>query len=79
MKSDSVIEHIRVREWLITGNGKEFFNGHFNNDAVRVHGDHQLGVRMDLISQIIPIISDVATVEENKKITKLPNFIFRIK
>jgi hypothetical protein len=75
MKSDSVIEHIRVREWLITGNGIEFFNGHFNNDAVRVHGDHQLGVRMDLTSQVMPIMFDVVTNEQIKKFTRLQNFI----
>ena len=68
IKSDSVIQHIRSEEWITTTDGQSFFNGHYDNDAVRVHGDHPLGVRMDLTSQVMPTMFEVATDEQIKKI-----------
>lgn len=77
IKFDSVTEHIRSREWLITKDGKGFFNGHYDNDAVRVHGDHPLGVRMDLTSQVMPTMFDVATDEQIKNIYSSVKFYLK--
>jgi cellobiose phosphorylase len=63
-KADHVMNHIRTQEWISTADGKNFFNGHYDNDGVRVHGDHLRGVRMDLTSQVMPVMFNVATNEQ---------------
>ncbi|MEJ2053229.1 MAG: hypothetical protein P8X42_04850, partial [Calditrichaceae bacterium] len=60
-KSDSVFRQIRDKEWICTKDGESFFNGHYDNEGMRVHGDHELGVRMDLTSQVIPIMCGATT------------------
>jgi len=59
-KSDWIYNHIRKNEWLKTKDGYSFFNGHYDDDENRVHGDHPKGVRMDLTSQVLPIIFETA-------------------
>ena len=56
LKSESVFKQIRENEWICTKDGESFFNGHYDNDGQPVHGDHELGVRMDLTSQVIPVM-----------------------
>lgn len=63
-KSESIFKHINKQEWIQTKGGEAFFNGHYDNDGRSVHGDHKLGVRMDLTSQVIPIMSGAV---ENEK------------
>lgn len=60
-KSDWIYKHIRDQEWLTTKDGLSFFNGHYDDDENRVHGDHPKGVRIDLTSQVLPIIFETAT------------------
>ncbi len=60
-KSDHMFEHIRTNEWLKVKDGQQFFNGHYDNDSVRIHGDHPNGVRIDLTSQVIPTMMGTAT------------------
>jgi cellobiose phosphorylase len=66
-KATHVYEHIRRNEWITTKDDESFFNGHYDNDSVRVHGDHANGVRMDLSSQVLPILFDVATSDQVAK------------
>jgi cellobiose phosphorylase len=63
-KAQSIYAHIRTNEYLRTKDGEHFFNGHYDNDALRVHGDHPKGVRMDLTSQVTAILSGSATDEQ---------------
>ncbi|RQV98978.1 MAG: cellobiose phosphorylase, partial [Calditrichaeota bacterium] len=70
MKADHILNHIRDNEWISTKEGYSFFNGHYDNDARRVHGDHELGVRMDLTSQVMPVMFDVATDEQIGEIVR---------
>jgi cellobiose phosphorylase len=60
-KADFIDQQVGNREWLTTRDGESFFNGHYDNDAARVHGDHPRGVRMDLTSQVFPVLCGVAT------------------
>jgi cellobiose phosphorylase len=62
-KSDYAYAHIRKNEWLTTKDGFSFFNGHYDNDGVRIHGDHPLGTRIDLTSQVLPTMFNTATDE----------------
>ncbi|MBN1408012.1 MAG: cellobiose phosphorylase [Calditrichaceae bacterium] len=72
-KSESVFKQIREKEWICTKDGESFFNGHYDNDGQPVHGDHELGVRMDLTSQVIPIMCGAATNEQIPKIYSAVN------
>lgn len=60
-KGDSFAEHVRRNEWITTADGLSFFNGHYDDDGERVHGDHPNGVRIDLTSQEMPVLCGVAT------------------
>ena len=59
-KADFIYEHIRKNEYLKTRDGEHFFNGHYDDDARRVHGDHPNGVRIDLTSQVMAILCGTA-------------------
>ncbi|MFO7615294.1 MAG: cellobiose phosphorylase [Bacteroidales bacterium] len=63
-KAAHMVEHIRNNEWTITSEGYGFFNGHYDNDGFPVHGDTDDGVRMDLTSQVMPVMCGVAGDEQ---------------
>jgi cellobiose phosphorylase len=60
-KADFIYAHIRKNEFVTTKDGEKFFNGHYDNDSVRVDGDTELGTRMDLTSQVFPTLFGIAT------------------
>ncbi len=60
-KSNSMKNHLRVQEWIQLKGEKGFFNGHYNNLGRKQHGEFPDGISMDLTSQVIPILSQVAT------------------
>jgi len=60
-KADWLAGHIRKNEFIRTKDGQRFFNGHYDDDGDRVHGNHPNGVRIDLTSQVLPTMLDVAT------------------
>lgn len=68
-KADWAFEHLRKQEWIHSAEGFEWFNGYYNNDAVRVEGDHPNGVRMTLTGQVFTIMGGIATEEQVGKIT----------
>lgn len=72
-KASSMVQHIRENEWVSTVDRFNFFNGHYDNDSQAVHGDHPLGVRMDLTSQVMPIMFDVATEQQIAEIYRSAN------
>ena len=66
IKSLWMKEHIRKAEWLKEG----FFNGYYDNTKSRVEGIVKGLLRMNLASQVFPVMSEVASVEQIKKIIK---------
>ncbi|MDU4696102.1 MAG: cellobiose phosphorylase [Paenibacillus sp.] len=68
-KANWTFEHLRKQEWIRSAEGFEWFNGYYNNDAVRVEGDHPNGVRMTLTGQVFTIMGGIATEEQVGKIT----------
>lgn len=63
-KAEFLYTHIRSQEWITVADGNSFYNGHYGDFKNRVHGDHPNGVRIDLTSQVMPTIFDVATNEQ---------------
>ena len=67
-KGNWIINHVRTNEWINSKSGKQWFNGYYDNDGVRVDGDNDLGVRMILTGQVFTIMGNVATDEQIEKI-----------
>lgn len=65
-KSEHIAETVRNQEWLSTKNGNQFFNGHYDNIGNQIGGDYKDQTRMDLTSQVMPIICNVA--DQNKSL-----------
>ena len=74
-KAEHMSGHIRKNEWLTTAEGHSFFNGHYSNLGERIHGDHPLGIRMDLTSQVMPVMCDVA---DNQQINDIWKSVTRV-
>ena len=62
-------EHIRKTEWL-AGEDCGWFNSYYDNNARRVEGPHENGMRMMLTGQVFTIMSGTATKEQVAAITK---------
>lgn len=77
LKGRHLINHIRNNEWIKNKEGYEWFNGYYDNDGKRVEGDHELGARMILTSQVFTTMGGVATDEQVKKIIASANRYLR--
>jgi cellobiose phosphorylase len=53
-------EQVREKEWMQSSNGNSFFNGHYDDRGLRMHGDFKEGTRMDLTSQVMPVMCNIA-------------------
>jgi len=62
-----VLEFIRKDEWVDSRTGNSFFNGYYNNDGVRVDGDHPDATRMNLTAQTFAVMSGAATEDQIRK------------
>jgi len=62
-------EHIRKTEWL-TNEDCGWFNSYYDDNARRVEGPHENGMRMMLTGQVFTIMSGTATKEQVADITK---------
>jgi len=60
-KSDWLINHLRIQEWLTNSEGYSWFNGYYDNKGQRVEGDFPKGVRMTLTGQVFALMGGVAT------------------
>ena len=65
-KADYIVKHIRKQEWL-DNNVEGFYNGYYDNDGNRLESILDQ-VKMTLTGQVFPIMSNVATDEQVKKI-----------
>jgi cellobiose phosphorylase len=59
-KGEWVLQHVRKNEWIDSKTGYGFFNGYYNNDGVRVDGDHEGATRMNLTAQTFAVMSGAA-------------------
>ncbi len=62
-------EHIRKTEWL-ANEDCGWFNSYYDNNARRVEGPHENGMRMMLTGQVFTIMSGTATKEQVADIAK---------
>ncbi len=62
-------EHIRKTEWL-ANEDCGWFNSYYDNNARRVEGPHENGMRMMLTGQVFTVMSGTATKEQVAEITK---------
>ncbi len=61
-------EQIRNNEWVSSEKGIEFFNGHYDDLGYPMHGLFEEGFRMDLTSQVMPVLFDIA---DDQKVDEL--------
>ena len=73
IKADWLTTHIRKDEWVQNSEGYGWFNGYYDNDAIRLEGDHLNGVRMTLTGQVFPMMGDVATDEQARQQVRSAN------
>jgi cellobiose phosphorylase len=64
-KANWLTEHIRKDEWVKNSEGYGWFNGYYDNDSIRVEGDHSNGVWMTLTGQVFAMMGSVATDEQS--------------
>ena len=69
-KGNWIINHVRQNEWVKNAEGYEWFNGYYDNSGRRVEGDHDLGTRMNLTSQVFTTMGGAATEEQVRSIIK---------
>jgi cellobiose phosphorylase len=72
-KAGWIVSHIRKNEWIKNKDGHEWFNGYYDNSGKRVEGDFPGGVRMTLTGQVFPIMGNVASPDQIKKVTQAVN------
>jgi cellobiose phosphorylase len=69
-KADWLCEHVRKNEWITSAEGYAWFNGYYDDDGVRVEGDHPSGVRMSLTGQVFTLMGGIATDEQARQIVR---------
>jgi len=55
------VNHLKSQEWIQTSESEGFFNGHYDDLGRPMHGKYPEGIRMDLTSQVMPVLFDVAS------------------
>ncbi len=68
--SESIKSHIRLGEIVSDGEGNSWFNGYYDNDAERVEGVFDGGVRMMLTSQVFTVMFGTATEDMVRDVIK---------
>ncbi|MBI5555572.1 MAG: cellobiose phosphorylase [Elusimicrobia bacterium] len=63
-KAQWLHNHINENERLNIKGGASLYNGYYNNDGLRVEGEHSKGLRMTLPGQVFPIMGNVAQDEQ---------------
>lgn len=72
-KARHIQRHIARNEWLSTDEHYHFFNGHYDNNGFPLHGQTPRGAMMDLTSQVIPVINQMATDSQIEELWKSVN------
>ena len=67
-KSKHISTHILENEIVKTKEGDRFFNGHYDNLENKIGGEKKHGLMMDLTSQVIPIICNIADKEMSAEV-----------
>jgi cellobiose phosphorylase len=66
-KANWLTKNIRKHEWIQNSEGYGWFNGYYDNDAIRLEGDHPNGVWMTLTGQVFAMMGGVATDEQSRQ------------
>lgn len=72
-KADWITNHLREREWVISTEGYQWFNGYYDNAGQQVEGDHPKGTRMTLTGQVFELMAGVATGTQAAEIIRAVN------
>lgn len=67
-KSNWLIQHLQRQEWIVNEDGYAWFNGYYDNNGMRVEGDHPNGVRMTLTGQVFQVMGGVAKDDQIQQI-----------
>ncbi len=68
VKEEHSKQQIRSKEWIETDDEGGYFNGHYDDLGRAMHGKFTEGYRMDLTSQVMPLMFDVADDDQVKKL-----------
>lgn len=69
-KAEWIGEHIRRNEWIQDSKGFQWFNGYYENNGIRVEGDHPNGVRMTLTGQVFTVMGGIADDEQVRQVVR---------
>ncbi len=75
-KGQWIFDHIRRQEKVVLKDGKNrfvWFNGYYDNEGLRVEGEHKGSVWMTLTGQVFPLMSGCASKEEVLDVVKAVN------
>ncbi|MGM0420951.1 MAG: GH36-type glycosyl hydrolase domain-containing protein [Bacillota bacterium] len=69
-KGNWVREHLREDEWIENAEDFSWFNSYYDDDGIRLEGDHPAGTRMTLTGQVFPIMGGTASAQQIQEITR---------
>jgi cellobiose phosphorylase len=70
LKAEHIIEVVREQEWVQLDKEKGFFNGHYDNLGQPVDGEKGDRVMIDLTTQVMSTMHDMATKEQLRSLMK---------
>lgn len=78
-KSEHIKKHIREKEWKHISDDAGFFNGHYDNLGNPIHGKKNDKIMIDLTSQVMPVLCDIADSVKIRKIWKAVKYYLKDK
>lgn len=60
------VNHIQNQEWIKRSSSEGYFNGHYDDLGRAMHGSYPEGIRMDLTSQVMPVLFNVASEKQTE-------------
>lgn len=77
LKADHISQLIREQEWIPLGDGKGFFNGHYDNKGIAIDGLKGDRIMMDLTTQVMMVMQGVATADQIAGIIKASDYYLK--
>lgn len=72
-KADHIAQVINEHEWIDLDGDHGIFNGHYDNNGKAVDGLKEEGVRMDLTTQVMTTMHDLATKDQIRNLIRSAN------
>jgi cellobiose phosphorylase len=69
-KAHWIYAHLRRQEWLQKNEELGWFNGYYDEEGLRLEGEHTQGVRMTLTGQVFALMGGIATDEQARQIAR---------